>query len=211
MKNIFFYKTDIGRIGIAEENNQITNVFFQTDRVLNGDTSSKENTAPKQYSKPNEDIDLKKYTDLKEHNELKKQSDSKAYVGSNENVALKGYYLNETDILREASSQLCDYLLGKRQAFSLTLSPKGTTFMKKVWDNLCDIPYGKTKSYKEIAEAVGNAKACRAVGLANNRNPIPIFIPCHRVIGANGKLTGYRGGLETKLQLLELENQYGNI
>lgn len=175
MKNIFFYQTNIGRIGIAEEDNQIMNVFFETD------------TCHDQNS------DLIEYTD------------------SNEHVTIKGCYLNETDVLREASSQLYDYLLGKLQVFSLPLAPNGTTFMKKVWSCLCDIPYGKTKSYKEIAEAVGNAKACRAVGLANNRNPLPIFIPCHRVIGANGKLIGYRGGLETKLQLLELEKQYGNI
>lgn len=163
MKNIYYYQTDIGRIGIAEEENHITNLFFQTDTCITGDTDSKD------------------------------------------------YYLNETDILREASIQLYDYLLGNRQTFNLPLSPTGTNFMKKVWGCLCDIPYGKTKSYKEIAQASGNAKACRAVGLANNKNPIPIFIPCHRVIGANGKLIGYRGGLETKLQLLELEKQYGNI
>ena len=85
-------------------------------------------------------------------------------------------------------------------------APSGTEFQQKVWKALKDIPYGKTKSYKDIAAAVGNEKACRAVGMANNRNPISIIIPCHRVIGKNGKLVGYGGGLEIKEYLLKLES-----
>ncbi|MPN61018.1 Methylated-DNA--protein-cysteine methyltransferase [bioreactor metagenome] len=80
--------------------------------------------------------------------------------------------------------------------------------MKNVWESLCHIPYGETRSYQQIAESIGNKKASRAVGLANNRNPIPIFIPCHRVIGANGKLVGYGGGLEIKSFLLDLEKKH---
>ena len=82
--------------------------------------------------------------------------------------------------------------------------------MKNVWKSLQAIPYGETRSYKEIAQSIGNPKASRAVGLANNKNPIPIFIPCHRVIGANGKLVGFGGGLQMKAYLLELEKQHKN-
>lgn len=115
--------------------------------------------------------------------------------------------LCETPILKEAAQQLEKYLYGSLREFSLPLEPYGTTFMKQVWENLCKIPYGKTASYKEIAIKVGSPNAARAVGLANNRNPIPIFIPCHRIIGANGSLTGYRGGIELKRRLLEMENK----
>ena len=107
--------------------------------------------------------------------------------------------------LAEAEKQLAEYFAGSRRVFDLPLSPKGSEFQKRVWKALCDIPYGETRSYQEIAEAVGNAKAARAVGLANNRNPIVILIPCHRVIGKSGKLTGYAGGLDRKQFLLKLE------
>ena len=121
------------------------------------------------------------------------------------------YCIKETDLLEEACSQLQEYLQGKRQVFNLPLAPKGTPFRKSVWKCLREIPYGETKSYKEIAKAVGNERACRAVGQANNKNPIPIFIPCHRVIGTNGCLIGYSGGLQTKKLLLEIEKEHGNI
>jgi methylated-DNA-[protein]-cysteine S-methyltransferase len=126
-------------------------------------------------------------------------------------VITNSYCIKETDILKEASSQLHEYLQGKREVFNLPLAPKGTPFRKSVWKCLCEIPYGETKSYKDIAKAIGNEKACRAVGQANNKNPIPIFIPCHRVIGTNGSLIGYRTGLQTKKLLLEIEKKYGNI
>ena len=117
----------------------------------------------------------------------------------------------ETEIIKEASRQLKEYLAGGLKEFSLPLALVGTEFMRTVWKALCEVPYGKTASYKDIAVAVGNSKAYRAVGLANNKNPIPIFIPCHRIIGSDGKLTGYRGGLELKRKLLELEGRYGDI
>jgi methylated-DNA-[protein]-cysteine S-methyltransferase len=110
-----------------------------------------------------------------------------------------------TPILEEARSQIISYLEGKRTDFTLPLSPKGTAFQQKVWTALLMIPYGQTISYKELAARAGNPKACRAVGMANNRNPIPIIIPCHRVIGADGKLIGYGGGLPIKEKLLTLE------
>ncbi len=103
--------------------------------------------------------------------------------------------------------QLREYFEGKRKTFDIPYEMHGTEFQKKVWRALCDIPYGETRSYKEIAIAVGNEKASRAVGMANNRNPIGIIVPCHRVIGASGKLVGYAGGLEMKQFLLELEKR----
>lgn len=111
----------------------------------------------------------------------------------------------ETELLRKARRQLEEYLEGNRKEFELSLAPQGTTFQKKVWDALREIPYGETRSYKEIALRVGNEKACRAVGMANNRNPIAVFIPCHRVIGSGGSLVGYAGGLNVKEKLLGLE------
>lgn len=113
--------------------------------------------------------------------------------------------LCETPLLKEAVRQLESYFAGELTEFTLPMEPSGTVFMKKVWSALCEIPYGKTATYGEIAEKVGVPKGARAVGLANNRNPIPIFIPCHRVIGADGSLTGYAGGLEMKKRLLDLE------
>ena len=112
----------------------------------------------------------------------------------------------ETPLIKEAYRQLSEYLKGERRKFDLPLKPRGTDFQKRVWRALCDIPYGETRSYKQIAEAIGNPKAVRAVGMANNRNPITIVVPCHRVIGADGKLVGYGGGLEMKEFLLRLES-----
>ena len=111
----------------------------------------------------------------------------------------------ETLLIKEAYSQLSEYLIGERKSFDLPLKPRGTVFQQQVWKALCDIPYGETRSYKQIAEAIGNPKAVRAVGMANNRNPLLIVVPCHRVIGANGKLVGYGAGIEKKEFLLKLE------
>lgn len=116
-----------------------------------------------------------------------------------------------TPLLQEAGLQLAQYLHGERQQFNLPLAPAGSEFFQRAWQALVAIPYGETRSYGQIAAAIGNAKACRAVGLANNRNPLPIFIPCHRVIGSNQKLTGYRGGLSLKQHLLELERRHAGI
>jgi len=149
--NTYFYNTSIGKIGITEENDHITKLYFENDKVP---------------------------PDLK---------------------------IKETAVLQEAARQLVGYLAGELKVFTLPLVPAGTEFMKKTWAGLCKIPYGKTATYGEIAAKAGSPKASRAVGMANNRNPIPIFIPCHRVIGANGQLTGYRGGLSLKKVLLDLE------
>jgi len=109
--------------------------------------------------------------------------------------------------LRETMRQLRAYFAGKLENFELPLAPQGTAFQLKVWKLLCEIPYGETISYGQLACRVGNPKASRAVGLANGSNPIPIVIPCHRVIGSNGKLTGYGGGLPIKEKLLALERR----
>jgi methylated-DNA-[protein]-cysteine S-methyltransferase len=154
MKSVFYYNSDIGNIGIAEDDNFITDVFFEKEEKAD-------------------------------------------------------FPVIETPLIKEAHKQIEEYLKGKRKSFDLPIAPSGTEFQQKVWKALKSIPYGKTKSYKDIAIAVGNEKACRAVGMANNRNPISIIIPCHRVIGKNGKLVGYGGGIDIKEYLLKLES--GNL
>ncbi len=107
-------------------------------------------------------------------------------------------------ILLETQKQLNEYFEGQRQVFDLPLDFEGTEFQQKVWQALLTIPFGETRSYKQIAEQIGNVKAVRAVGAANGKNPISIITPCHRVVGANGKLVGFAGGLENKDVLLQL-------
>lgn len=153
MNNIFFYETDIGNIGIAENGKAITNVFFHNEQIL------------------------------------------------------EEFNIEETDLLRKAGKELKEYFNGERIEFDIPLEVNGTDFRKSVWKELCKIPYGETCTYGDIAKRIGNPKASRAVGLANNKNQIPIFIPCHRVIGANGKLVGFGGGIEIKKYLLDLESK----
>ena len=153
--NICFYETSLGKIGIAEHDGSITNLYFENDPLPQHATNQ------------------------------------------------------ETPLLAEASRQLSRYLAGELKEFTLPLCPKGTPFMQQVWKVLREIPYGKTSTYKQVATKVGNEKAVRAVGMANNRNPIPIFIPCHRVIGSNGALIGFRGGLAVKQNLLSMEGKGG--
>ena len=115
----------------------------------------------------------------------------------------------ETSLIKVTYKQIEEYLLGNRKKITVPIKLKGTEFQKKVWNALLEIPYGKTMSYKQIAEKIGNPKACRAVGMANHNNPIAIIVPCHRVIGNNRKLVGYAGGVEVKQKLLEIEsNKY---
>ena len=152
MKNIFFYETKLGKIGIAEENGSITDLFI-----------GKDSHAPSEFLE------------------------------------------NETGVIKKAHEELVEYLDGKRKVFTVPLSPSGTDFQKRVWDALLAIPYGETRSYKEIARYISNPKACRAVGGANGKNPIAIFIPCHRVISSDGALGGFSSGIEYKKRLLEIE------
>ena len=115
------------------------------------------------------------------------------------------YSQEETPLLKEAKKQLEAYFEGCQKSFDLPLNPKGTDFQKTVWQALLLIPYGETRSYKDIAAAIGSPKASRAVGMSNNKNPLSILVPCHRVIGSSGKLVGYGGGLAIKEKLLGLE------
>jgi methylated-DNA-[protein]-cysteine S-methyltransferase len=119
----------------------------------------------------------------------------------------EGFTETETPLIQTAALQLQEYFQGKRKEFELPLSLHGTRFQLFVWKTLQTIPYGETRSYKQIAEQAGNGKACRAVGMANNRNPVMIVVPCHRVIGADGSMVGYGGGLEMKEFLLRLERE----
>lgn len=112
---------------------------------------------------------------------------------------------HKNDLIEKLKLQLDEYFNDKRKVFDLPIKLYGTLFQLKVWQALCQIPYGKTLTYKEVAEKIGNKKAFRAVGNACNKNPVMILVPCHRVIGTNGKLTGYAGGLELKERLLNLE------
>jgi methylated-DNA-[protein]-cysteine S-methyltransferase len=125
-------------------------------------------------------------------------------------VEIPDEWIKNKTFFKEAKRQLEAYFSGKLKSFDLKLAPEGTKFQKSVWKALCEIPYGETRTYKDIAVSIGNPKAYRAVGLANNRNPIAIIVPCHRVIGTNGKLIGYASGLDVKLFLLEHERSREN-
>jgi methylated-DNA-[protein]-cysteine S-methyltransferase len=153
-KNAFIYSTAIGPIGIAEEGNEITNLWFER-----------------------------------------------------ENCPVDGLH-RETALISKTHGQLLEYLSGERKAFDLPLAPVGTDFQMRVWRELLNIRYGHTQSYGEVARNIGAPSASRAVGMANNRNPIAIIIPCHRVIGSNGKLVGFGGGLDLKEKLLDLERHH---
>jgi len=146
-----FVETKIGPIGIAEEGQLLTHLFFRQEKSPEG--------------------------------------------------AVEKW----TPFLRGVAKEIKEYLNGKRKIFDIPLKLYGTDFQLSVWDALLTIPYGETRSYRDVAEQIGNVKACRAVGMANHRNPVAIIVPCHRVIGANGSLTGFGGGLALKQQLLELE------
>lgn len=117
---------------------------------------------------------------------------------------------DENGYIKEIKKQLDEYFKGTRELFDLNIKINGTDFQNKVWNELTKIPYGETISYKELATRIGNDKACRAVGNANNKNKISIVIPCHRVVGSNKKLVGYAGGLEKKEWLINHENKVTN-
>src|SRR6478735_6885937 len=129
------------------------------------------------------------------------------FIGEIQSASLDPAWLEDATPLTETVRQLQAYFAGTLETFNLQLAPKGTPFQMEVWQRLRAIPYGQTISYGELARRIGNPNASRAVGLANGSNPIPIVIPCHRVIGSNGKLTGYGGGLPIKEKLLGLERR----
>ncbi|GIP34736.1 methylated-DNA--[protein]-cysteine S-methyltransferase [Paenibacillus sp. J2TS4] len=143
-------------------------------------------------------IDFGSYAEVKES--LHKWCKSKLYADT---------VFPDKLVLREAVNQLEQYFAGSRMAFTLPLDMRGTSFQQRVWNALRQIPFGESRSYLQISQAIGSPKAVRAVGGANHNNPLPIVVPCHRVIGANGELVGYGGGLPTKRFLLELEGWRG--
>ncbi|WP_444945425.1 methylated-DNA--[protein]-cysteine S-methyltransferase [Microbulbifer sp. VTAC004] len=116
-----------------------------------------------------------------------------------------GWKRETSDLIEKAAQQLREYIAGKRKNFDLPLAPRGTEFQRRVWDALLQIPFGETRSYSQQAQLLGQPRAIRAVARANGANPVAVIIPCHRVIGANGSLTGYAGGLPLKARLLKLE------
>jgi methylated-DNA-[protein]-cysteine S-methyltransferase len=120
-------------------------------------------------------------------------------------------WVKSTARIAPYARQLEEYFSGRRRRFDLPLDLRGTDFQRRCWQELLKIPYGETRSYAQIAHAIGNPLAVRAVGLANGQNPIAIIVPCHRVIGSDGSLTGYGGGLETKRRLLELEGALSGL
>ena len=113
----------------------------------------------------------------------------------------------KTEFTEQVYTEIMEYLKGERTLFDIPYELEGTAFQKKVWQELAKIPYGETRTYKEIAVAIGNPNACRAVGMANNKNPLMMVVPCHRVIGTNGKLVGYAGGITMKRELLAMEQR----
>jgi len=127
------------------------------------------------------------------------------FMKGKKKIEVSDDWVENEEFFREISGQLEAYFSGKLKSFDVKLAAEGTEFQKSVWKALCEIPYGETRTYKDIAVSIGKPKAYRAVGLANNRNPIAIIVPCHRVIGTDGKLTGYAGGLDVKEFLLKLE------
>jgi len=130
-----------------------------------------------------------------------------AFDGATPPGAVNEAVSQDDAVLREATRQLDEYFAEARRAFDLPLAARGTAFQRRVWQELARIPFGETRSYAEVAQRLGHPSAMRAVGAANGKNPIAIIVPCHRVIGANGALTGFGGGLERKAYLLELERK----
>ena len=134
------------------------------------------------------------------------QSLSGVYIRNQKHSPIIGkHWVRDDNAFSRAAIQLNEYFLGQRLQFDVPMAAGGTEFQKRVWEGLCQIPYGKTCGYGELARELGNPNASRAVGMANGRNPISIIVPCHRVIGANGALTGYGGGLTAKKWLLDHE------
>jgi methylated-DNA-[protein]-cysteine S-methyltransferase len=133
------------------------------------------------------------------------------------NIEFEGQYGEDANressdaVLVACAEQLSDYFALRRRRFNLPLAARGTTFQQSVWSALAEIPYGELRSYRDIAQTIGNPAAVRAVGAANGRNPLPIVVPCHRVIGSNGTLTGFAGGLKTKEFLLQLEGSLSDL
>jgi methylated-DNA-[protein]-cysteine S-methyltransferase len=184
---VFVIDTVLGNMLLAENGSALTHIIFNFDKELDNVSAAEAILAERNKR------ELKRYS---------KDLFSNKLLLSPDDISIK-----DTPLLLEAGKQIKEYLSGERKYFDLPYQINGTEFQKKVWKALLEIPYGETRSYGEIARHIGKEKASRAVGMANNRNPLPIIIPCHRVIGFNGKLVGYGGGLHIKSWLLNLESK----
>lgn len=177
-KGVAFYESEYGLIKINYENNVVVALNI---------------VAFEEFDKENNSLINKDFlTNDKEANSNKDEESS--FNKEGKNALTKLVY-----------KELLEYFAGERKSFDFPFELRGTVFQKKVWQELLKIPYGEIRSYKDIAIAIGNNKACRAVGGANNKNPLLIVVPCHRVVGSNGDLTGYASGLDLKAKLLKLE------
>lgn len=203
LQNLFFYTTVIGVVGIVDNGEAITDLFF-CGNILNesgGTELDREALCPYELESSVGMISSSVAKEENGRNVLPEGAWQIVGKVSGDNVVIR-----ETELMKEASLQLNEYFNGVRKSFQLPLSPTGTSFQMAVWNALLEIPYGETRSYGDIAMAIGKPKACRAVGMACNRNKIAIFIPCHRVIGADGKLVGFGGGIGVKQKLLNIED-----
>ena len=198
MKNEFgcYVKTPIGTIVIEEDGKAITALYISQDMENRQETEN------------GEDIKTRQDVENKETN-----SAQFVYIETESEVCVKNVGIDcemncESELLQKAVKQMQEYFTGRRKEFELPIRLQGTDFQQKVWNALRQIPYGETRSYGEVAAIIGNPKASRAVGGANHKNPIMLIVPCHRVIGADGSLTGFGGGLRAKEYLLSLEKKY---
>ncbi len=192
-------ESPFGTICIEDDGEALTALYLDDRNEKSGETGRKAESVNKEVDneeRKTENVDEKVRDVDRETEDLNRKPDSR----EEERKEAGG-----SELLNRAVTELQEYFAGERTSFDLPLHPKGTEFQKQVWDALRKIPYGETRSYGEIAQAIGRPKACRAVGGANNKNPIMLFIPCHRVIGSDGSLTGFAGGLDMKRSLLEME------
>lgn len=185
--NTCLYNSPIGILKISEDNGKITRLCLsQKENVSNDDSS----------------LQQKRQVRQEQHNPPDRQRQQER------NDREQCSHGQESELLQEACRQLDEYFQGKRKNFDLPIGYAGTPFQKSVWRELQNIPYGETRSYADIAVKIGSPKAVRAVGQANNRNPILLLIPCHRVIHKNGDISGFACGIETKKYLLDLERSF---
>lgn len=202
MNSIYFYETRIGRIGITDNGEAVTGLIFAGRKGAKAGGGSPVERAEGGSCGADAGAGSRSGEADAETGNRTIEADAARW---GQDACPGGYTVVETALIKEAAKQLKEYLDGKRKVFDIPLALEGTPFQKSVWKALQDIPYGETRSYGEIAESIGQPRACRAVGMANNKNPIAIFVPCHRVIGSDGKLVGYASGLDIKERLLAME------
>ncbi|MDD2560131.1 MAG: methylated-DNA--[protein]-cysteine S-methyltransferase [Bacteroidales bacterium] len=195
MSEKFYYKAPWGRLIITIEDEALSGIEF-----LSAETEG--------YQKYHQHCPEEQVLQTKGKSSLQTKSENRTYASRALHTKLNILEKQgESQTAQMVCKQLDEYFAGERQVFDLPLRLPGTSFQKVVWEALQQIPYGTVLSYSQVAQAIGRPKAQRAVGMACNRNPVPIIVPCHRVLGSGGQLTGYAGGLELKVQLLKLEKK----